>query len=439
MPDDPPLEIGFYQIVDDVLFRKHRTDGTGWDWGFADAHRDWMDETRFNRFAYRCLPLTIANQVGWWIRNPVGFTATWSGSLDPHSVEFAFDAAPDVWKVYINNHFGSGIITWNPPFLVRTKPAGSRLLVTGAPNYFKDNVQALTGLIESDWMSMSFTMNWKILRAGEPVRFDRDEPIFQAIPLARNPCADIEGARVVYRRIDDDPEIARSYKEWAASRFKLQAQQRAGEVPIRQWQMHYFHGVEPTGEKAPTEHFTRVNPPAIAWRQSGAGAGEPVWTPAGAGPARPGKVPAREEAARPAEEAFGGLRLRAWRLHPRAARLAPAPDGFGFHLYSPVDLDATWLGGRTFDWTALSPFGDEDADAVAALLAKAGANGAPAYAPPRKVDFGSEGEGLATIWTGLLLRTPPGWALEVRPPASAASPVFAVEPAILRTDEAPRD
>ena len=49
---------------------------SGWEWGWADWERDWMDSTP-NRFAYRCLPLTIANQTGWWIKNPVGFTATW--------------------------------------------------------------------------------------------------------------------------------------------------------------------------------------------------------------------------------------------------------------------------------------------------------------------------------------------------------------------------
>jgi hypothetical protein len=40
----------------------------------APFERDWMDRTRAG-FAYRCLPLNIANAHGWLILNPVPFTA----------------------------------------------------------------------------------------------------------------------------------------------------------------------------------------------------------------------------------------------------------------------------------------------------------------------------------------------------------------------------
>src|SRR6185295_10805797 len=132
--------------------------------------------------------------------------------------EFKFDSHGDFWKACVSNHFAYGIVTWNTPFLFRTKPAGSRMLITGPPNRFKHNAQALSGLIETDWMSMSFTMNWQLLKANEEVRFERGEPIFQAIPLARNPCLDLEQATVVYRRLDDDPVVASEYRTWVESR-----------------------------------------------------------------------------------------------------------------------------------------------------------------------------------------------------------------------------
>jgi hypothetical protein len=148
------LEVMIYQIVDDGMLKKNRSDGSGWEWGWADWQRDWMDATP-SRFAYRCLPLTIANQTGWWIKNPVGFTATWKGSSKPGEVDFRFDVSGEVWKDWINNQFGEGIITWNTPFLFQTKPAGSRLLVCGPINEFKAFAHPLTALIESDWMTMS--------------------------------------------------------------------------------------------------------------------------------------------------------------------------------------------------------------------------------------------------------------------------------------------
>ena len=52
----------------------------------------------------------------------------------PGAIDSTFDAASRFWKNWINNQFGEGIITWNTPFLFRTKPAGSRLLVCGPAN-----------------------------------------------------------------------------------------------------------------------------------------------------------------------------------------------------------------------------------------------------------------------------------------------------------------
>ena len=168
-----------------------------------------LDECDPRRHAYRCLPLTIANQTGWWIKNPVGFTATWRGQNDPGAFDFQFDVSSEVWKYWINSQFGEGIITWNTPFLFRTQPQSSRLLVCGPVNYFKTNAHPLTALIETDWLSMSFTMNYKVMIPNYPVRFEMGEPLFQAIPLLSNVCADLEKASVLYQRLSDNPDLLR--------------------------------------------------------------------------------------------------------------------------------------------------------------------------------------------------------------------------------------
>ena len=258
----PPFEVGIYQIVDDAMLKANRTDGTGWEWCWADWRRDWMDATP-NRYAYRCLPLTIINQTGWWVKNPVGFTATWRGRAEPGSIDFRFDASGDLWKGWINSQFGEGVITWNTPFLFRTKPEGSRLLVCGPANYFKANAHPLTALIESDWISMSFTMNWKLMTPGEPVRFEPGEPLFQVIPLASNACADLEAASVTYKKLGDDPEIQRSYNDWHTGRQRFHEQKAKGEVKPDDWQKDYFRGRDMTGREVAPDHMTKVKPPRV--------------------------------------------------------------------------------------------------------------------------------------------------------------------------------
>lgn len=276
--DHPRLEVGIYQIADDATLKRNRTDGTGWDWCWADWQRDWMDATP-SRYAYRCLPLTIANQTGWWIKNPVGFTAIWRGYNAPGSMDFWFDKAEDVWSPWINSQFGEGIITWNTPFLFRTKPQGSRLLVCGPANRFKANAHPLTALIESDWMSMSFTMNYKLMRPGEPVRFEVGEPLFQAIPLISNACADLEGAVVTYQKLTEDPDVYRSYQEWHDGRRRFHEQKAQGEVRADDWQKDYFQGRDAVGREAPPDHMTKVKSPRIQYSPGTALTSAPISKP----------------------------------------------------------------------------------------------------------------------------------------------------------------
>src|SRR5438128_10505901 len=54
--------------------------------------RDWMDMMP-DRFPYRCLPMTIANQAGWVLHSPVGLTAVWEGGQHPTSLRIDFGHA----------------------------------------------------------------------------------------------------------------------------------------------------------------------------------------------------------------------------------------------------------------------------------------------------------------------------------------------------------
>src|SRR5947209_10762032 len=96
----------------------------------APVERDWMDRTP-NGFAYRCLPLNIANAHGWLILNTSPFIANWSGAadLDSISLQSCGIGAP----LLARSHFGSGVLTFNVNALFRTEP-GYDLMVTGPLN-----------------------------------------------------------------------------------------------------------------------------------------------------------------------------------------------------------------------------------------------------------------------------------------------------------------
>jgi hypothetical protein len=89
------------------------------------------------------------------------------------------------------------------------------------------------------------------------------EPLFQAIPLARNVCADLETAKVSYQRLSDDPDLLRAYQEWDQGRRRFHDQKAKGEVKADGWQRDYFQGRDAIGRDAATTHMIKVKPPQV--------------------------------------------------------------------------------------------------------------------------------------------------------------------------------
>ncbi len=218
----------------------------------APCTRGWMDETP-SRFAYRCLPLLIANQAGWLVLNSHPFCATWDGSAEISGVRIEplgglFPGA--------SSHFGSGIVTWNLPYLFRT-PQGYNLLVRGPANLPKDGASALEGIVETDWSPATFTVNWKLTRPGLPVEFGEDEPICMVVPQRRG---ELESFRPRVSSLVRAPGLARSYARWSfgRSRFLRELQEAGSQAQQRGWQRDYMLGVLPDGRRVP-QHQRKLN------------------------------------------------------------------------------------------------------------------------------------------------------------------------------------
>ena len=122
--------------------------------------------------AYKCLPLVIANQWGWQILCPTDVVVTWDG--DPNLSGLHIDVAPQYLPA-IKSQFGTGIVTFSPPWLFRTPP-GWDLYGKGPSNRWKPNCVPLEGVIETWWLNYTFTLNWKLVEPGT-VFFARGESL----------------------------------------------------------------------------------------------------------------------------------------------------------------------------------------------------------------------------------------------------------------------
>lgn len=218
----------------------------------APVERDWMEHTD-RGFAYRCLPLNIANTHGWLILNAAPFVAHWDGSPDADAV--TVQATTTEGTVLGASHFGSGILTFHVNALFRTEP-GYDLLVTGPFNQPKDAIQPITGIVETDWSPFTFTMNWKFTRKASPVAFERDEPFCMIFPLQRGA---IEQVEPEIRSLAADPDVHEAYTAWSQSRqtFNQNLKVSGSRAEAEQWQKDYFRGTGRFGA-TPADHRTKL-------------------------------------------------------------------------------------------------------------------------------------------------------------------------------------
>jgi hypothetical protein len=113
------------------------------------------------------------------------------------------------------------------------------------------------GIIETDWLPYSFTMNWQMLGPGT-VRFEKDEVYCTVMPVPKNYLGDWE---VAVHAWGDDPVLAAEEAEFRASRTDFQARMDKGDpAAVKEaWQRHYFVGRHPDGTENP-EHLNRMRP-----------------------------------------------------------------------------------------------------------------------------------------------------------------------------------
>jgi hypothetical protein len=215
--------------------------------------RNWMNDTP-DSFAYRCLPLTVANGLGWQFLNPCKFVASWKGENSLKGVKVKFYPKTNQEKIYSNakyvlSHFGNGILTFTLDCLFRTE-SGHNLYIKGPTNHPKAKIFPLEGVVETDWLPFTFTMNWKFIEEGE-VTFERDEPFCQLFPFPRHYMENWQTQEIP---ISSVPEEYNNFKDWKDSRSNyistLSTNGAKGE-------RDYIKGIYKSGEKF-KDHQTNI-------------------------------------------------------------------------------------------------------------------------------------------------------------------------------------
>ena len=200
--------------------------------------RDWMDAYA-SRHPYRCLPLTMATTTGWELLCPMGFTAEWNGGPSQSDITLTPDRPHPDFTGFVQSHFSRGVVTMHPNYLFRTPP-GWAMVASGPPNHVKDGIQALTGLIETDWLPFPFTMNWIFTRPGR-VKFAKGEP-FCFLTIVEH--KKMEQFQPVMKTLDANPSMKGQFDAWNRERTSFNKRLASGDPDAAKeaWQRFYFKG-----------------------------------------------------------------------------------------------------------------------------------------------------------------------------------------------------
>jgi hypothetical protein len=213
--------------------------------------RKWMSES-WQKHAYKCLPLNIANQYGYAVLCPADFTLDWWGGRDPRDVDFDVASGSEYMKNHIYSYFGEGTFTIHVDFMIKT-PEGFSTYIRGVPNEAKKGVKPLDAIVETDWLPFTFTYNFLLTEPGT-YTFKKNEPLFVFFPIERNT---VENFKLKEYRIQDNPELLKDFNEYGDKRDdSIEIENRTQKTF---YQNFYRNGVKANGEKAKIKnHITNL-------------------------------------------------------------------------------------------------------------------------------------------------------------------------------------
>lgn len=204
--------------------------------------RDWMTNSK-NKFAYKCLPLNIANQYGWAVLSPVDFSIVWWEGKAPEDIEVIvkdpnFDSS-------VLTYFGESVFTLHPDFIIQT-PENYSLYIRGIPNESMPGIKPLDAIVETDWLPFTFTYNFKMLSPGI-YEFKKGDPLFCFFPIERGT---VENFKLVESFIEEDKEFSEEFNAFE----RHSVERRHDEFHHRL----YLQGKSPTKKYKIKNHITSL-------------------------------------------------------------------------------------------------------------------------------------------------------------------------------------
>lgn len=135
----------------------------------ARKDRDW-----FINHAYKCLPLSIANEYGWDLVTQEDISFLWKGG------DLVSDMTTSKGEAY--SHFGMGTVTLRVGLIWKTNP-GVSLIVMPPPNHPQTGYMTMTAVIETDELKYPWYVSLKSTDPGRETSIPAGTVIARVMPI----------------------------------------------------------------------------------------------------------------------------------------------------------------------------------------------------------------------------------------------------------------
>ena len=169
--------------------------------GYANVNpltikREWMEETH-EAHAYKCFPVSMANNLGWGISFPEDISFIWDGISD---------STPDHVKIiqgekYIYTERANATISFNTGLMFETQNDMS-LITMPVPNQFIDGAQAFTTILSTSFYRGELPCAWRITKPNVEITIKANTPIISILPFN---LLDLQDSEIVEKSIEELP------------------------------------------------------------------------------------------------------------------------------------------------------------------------------------------------------------------------------------------
>lgn len=157
-----------------MTFRVYRHPDYDTDFFVLKPNRDWMDSS-IDKHAYKCLPVTLANCLGW------------SFSI-PEDISFVLHSSTDTVEILSGSKYSSvdrtnGTISFISGLTIQSDSPTS-LLIMPVPNQFIDGISPFTSVVNTSVLKAPIPSAWKITSYDKKITIKSGTPIAAIIPIS---------------------------------------------------------------------------------------------------------------------------------------------------------------------------------------------------------------------------------------------------------------